>query len=581
MATVSSCMPRFSFSCCPTSDLTKLSQLLARQPESLNLRTGCLRSTLLHRCVQHNRLEMVRLLLERGATCSLGDMYGNRPIHSACLVGNRAVVDLLLEHSGHLETENKDSDRPLHVAAAMGNLEVVTLLLERGAGITSQGWRGNSALHSAAEQGRTEVVRELVLRGLEVTSTNSCGETPLHLAAGARAESTSTLELLLDLGASLVARSSSGECAVHRAAETGRPPVLRLLLQAGSSILRADCGRPSLLDLVVESGNKEKCSLVIEAMMEARTKWARNHSLSKLCSGERINYMRQELTEQEMELQALHLQVRDNPKDPESVFQKLLESCPDALEVLLDGCLLAEQENEKKRKVILDFAPFSFSSPHCTELSTIDCIVSAGKLDLLDHPLFELFVLLKWAKVHKVVKLLLFLFLLHILTILLFVLARFGSLFSQETATSLLLPSLYIFTISNAIVFLIQVAKTINLHYRIRSYYKSTSSYSLWSDQAMLLDLLHHIQTGVTPLLGWALLAFPSRPMAAILVLYSNWHLLMNLTMFPSLGVNTHMTVRVMHTVVTHLLAYSPFILAYSVAFHILLPASKTFRYVT
>ena len=563
-----------------TADLAKLSQLLARDPESLDLRTGCLRSTLLHRCVQYNRLEMARLLLERGASCSLGDMYGNLPLHSACLTGNRAVVELLLDYSSQLEAENVESDRPLHVAAGAGNLEVVTLLLERGAQLASLGWQGNSALHTAAEQGRTDVVRELVFRGLEVTSTNARGETPLHLAAGSRGASSSTMDLLIELGASLSVRSSSGEYPVHRAAETGRPEALSLLLRAGSSISRPDCGRPSLLDLVAESGDKEKCTLVIETMMEARTKWSKNHALSKLCGGGRINYMRKELTEQEMELQALHLQVRDNPKDPESVFQKLLENCPEALEVLLDGCLLAEEENGRKGKVILDFAPFSFSSTHCTELSTINCIVSTGRLALLEHPLFELFILLKWAKVDKLVKLFLFLFILHILSILIFVLARFGSLFRKETATSLLLPSLCSFAISNTIVFLIQAFKAVNLSCRIRSYYRSSPNYSLWSDHGIFQDLLRHFHQSLTPLLGWALLAFPSAPLAAILVLFSNWHLLMNLTMFPSLGVNAHMNIKVMHTVVTHFLAYSPFILAYSVAFHILLPTSNTFRFV-
>ena len=35
------------------------------------------------------------------------------------------------------------------------------------------------------------------------------------------------------------------------------------------------------------------------------------------------------------------------------------------------------------------------------------------------------------------------------------------------------------------------------------------------------------------------------RPLAASLVLFAGWHLLLNLTMFPAIGVNTYMTTKV------------------------------------
>ena len=38
---------------------------------------------------------------------------------------------------------------------------------------------------------------------------------------------------------------------------------------------------------------------------------------------------------------------------------------------------------------------------------------------------------------------------------------------------------------------------------------------------------------------------FMPRPLAASLVLFAGWHHLLNLTMFPAIGVNTYMTTKV------------------------------------
>ena len=95
--------------------------------------------------------------------------------------------------------------------------------------------------------------------------------------------------------------------------------------------------------------------------------------------------------------------------------------------------------------------------------------------------------------------------------------------------------------------------------------------------QAVMFDIAIHLHNTCTPLLGWITLAFPSRQnitlvevfssfklqgpfvnlnqtlliltflsraLAASLVLFSGWHLLINLTMFPSIGVNTYMTTK-------------------------------------
>ena len=80
-------------------------------------------------------------------------------------------------------------------------------------------------------------------------------------------------------------------------------------------IRNSSCGRPSLLDMVADSGDRQKvfpnhdvmltdvgchlqllkiffknfsvqCQLVIEATMKARQRWSKNNALAELCRGE-------------------------------------------------------------------------------------------------------------------------------------------------------------------------------------------------------------------------------------------------------------------------------------------------------
>ena len=80
-------------------------------------------------------------------------------------------------------------------------------------------------------------------------------------------------------------------------------------------IRNSSCGRPSLLDMVADSGDRQKvfpnhdvmltdvglpfaivqnifenfsvqCQLVIEATMKARQRWSKNNALAELCRGD-------------------------------------------------------------------------------------------------------------------------------------------------------------------------------------------------------------------------------------------------------------------------------------------------------
>ncbi|KIN00701.1 hypothetical protein OIDMADRAFT_90215, partial [Oidiodendron maius Zn] len=96
-------------------------------------------------------------------------------------------------------------ESPLHVAAANGSLRVAKLLLDRGADVNAEHGRGT--------------FNERNWRGL----------TPLAVASlGLR---TSFINLLLDNGASTMARPTTGHTVIHLSISEHKLDMLELLLQ--------------------------------------------------------------------------------------------------------------------------------------------------------------------------------------------------------------------------------------------------------------------------------------------------------------------------------------------------------------
>jgi cytochrome c len=118
----------------------------------------------LHRALARRRVDVVALLVARGADVNVANPLLGTPLHVAAGTGNEAMVLLLLERGASLNVaRGSDGYTPLHVAAEAGRTQVVRLLLDRGANVNllSHGRIGAPALHLAEVRGRTEVAQML------------------------------------------------------------------------------------------------------------------------------------------------------------------------------------------------------------------------------------------------------------------------------------------------------------------------------------------------------------------------------------------------------------------------------------
>ena len=258
-----------------TDHLERLTELLDRHPDLVHVR-GTNGNDLLGMA---NRLEVVRLLLARGADPNRGNDYGWTKLHQAGYSNRRELAEVMLAAGARTDLLARgDGGTPLVMALFWGHREVVDLLgseprnLRVAAGLgdldlirelagTSQAgahrgfyrphggfpaWQPSDrpqevhdeALVWAAKADRVEALPLLVELGARVDADPYRGTPLVWAAANGRVAS---IRKLFELGADVNQRGSfggpdhgEGVTALHLAAQGGRREAVEALLELGA-----------------------------------------------------------------------------------------------------------------------------------------------------------------------------------------------------------------------------------------------------------------------------------------------------------------------------------------------------------
>jgi hypothetical protein len=125
--------------------------------------------------------EMVRLLLEKGATANFKNEHADTALMAAARTGNVEIIRALLAKNADVKAKDRDGRTALHWSVRSGSQEAVTAILEAGADVNVVDNAGVTALALAARRANTEIVELLRTKGAQ-------GDTKLSAVAPASPE---------------------------------------------------------------------------------------------------------------------------------------------------------------------------------------------------------------------------------------------------------------------------------------------------------------------------------------------------------------------------------------------------------
>ncbi|KAG5672899.1 hypothetical protein PVAND_002987 [Polypedilum vanderplanki] len=159
-------------------------KLLLEKGASVNVIGGELESTPLHWAVKQGHLAATVLLMKAGSDPLIQDAEGNQCIHLAAQFGHTAVVAYLIAKNVYVDTYDGNGMTSLMWASwKVMTLDPVRLLLTLGANSNLQDLQhGNTALHWAILSRNFRAVHTLIFKGkANLDLENKKGDTPLRL----------------------------------------------------------------------------------------------------------------------------------------------------------------------------------------------------------------------------------------------------------------------------------------------------------------------------------------------------------------------------------------------------------------
>lgn len=159
--------------------------------------------TALHCAARHGQLEIVKLLVERGAEVYSNPMNSYPPVFVAARPGSQHIVDYFLQEIPHKADGTQKLGATINIAAREGWTEIVREHIELDPlSVHQRGWIGDTPLHWSSHNGHTDIVTMLLEAGadIEADEINCYGGKPLHWASEHEPH---IVKLLLERGANV------------------------------------------------------------------------------------------------------------------------------------------------------------------------------------------------------------------------------------------------------------------------------------------------------------------------------------------------------------------------------------------
>ncbi|XP_060518336.1 E3 ubiquitin-protein ligase MIB2 isoform X2 [Cylas formicarius] len=229
--------------------------------------------TALQVATHQGHMEIVKFLLQSGASVNASDNDGDTSLHYAAFGNQAEVLDLLIKAGANLNASNRSGCTALHVATHKQPVRCVQLLLEAGANPNCVDVYGDTALHDSIGKDNHQAIELLCSApAVDFTLRNKRGFNVLHHAA-LKGKNIATQKLIMHARQLVDVKKDDGFAALHLAALNGHKDVVETLVRQGQADidLRNNRNQTALL-LAVSQGHSGVIELLVNLKADINAK---------------------------------------------------------------------------------------------------------------------------------------------------------------------------------------------------------------------------------------------------------------------------------------------------------------------
>ena len=195
----------------------------------------------IHGFVSGADLEIVKMLVQYGASVDVQSDHGDSPLMSCSWQTNKDIINILIENTSNINLQDNDGYTALHHAAMDGNCYALQSLVQAGADVNLQNHHGETPLLKACMRNKFEAANILLdHEDCTVNLTDERRNAPIHYAA--YYGSFKTITKLMRSKANLDIRNIYGVTPLMDAVLGKQAKCVFLLMHAGIDLDVRSCG---------------------------------------------------------------------------------------------------------------------------------------------------------------------------------------------------------------------------------------------------------------------------------------------------------------------------------------------------